>query len=77
MKDNRARIGELTYYSGIDDLTEMSEQDRIAWFERRFAYGSADGAKRGARAAAVQVGLDTGEPGPENLAEDGGQWRRI
>ena len=36
MKDNRARIGELTYYSGIDDLTALSEQDRIEWFEGRF-----------------------------------------
>ena len=36
MRDNRIRIGELTYYSGIDDLASMSEQEKIAWFKGRF-----------------------------------------
>ena len=36
MKDNRTRIGELTYYSGLDDLSSMSEPEKIAWFKGRF-----------------------------------------
>ena len=36
MKDNQPRVGELTYYSGLDDLSSMSESDKIAWFSGRF-----------------------------------------
>lgn len=36
MRDNRARIGELTYYSGLDDLASMSAEQKIAWFNGRF-----------------------------------------
>jgi hypothetical protein len=36
MKDNRTRVGELTYYSGLDDLSSMSESEKIAWFKGRF-----------------------------------------
>jgi hypothetical protein len=35
MRDNRIRIGEPTYYSGIDDLSTLSDRDRIAWFAGR------------------------------------------
>ncbi len=36
MKDNRTRIGEFDVYSGLDDLSSMSESEKIAWFKSRF-----------------------------------------
>lgn len=36
MRDNRVRIGELTYYSGLDDLSKASVPTKIAWFRHRF-----------------------------------------
>jgi hypothetical protein len=36
MRDNRTRIGELTYYSGLDDLSKADAPKKIAWFRGRF-----------------------------------------
>ena len=36
MRDNRTRIGELTYYSGLDNLSSADAQAKIEWFRGRF-----------------------------------------
>ena len=35
MRDNRVRAGQLTYYSGLDNLSGISDADKIAWFRGR------------------------------------------
>lgn len=36
MRDFRIRVGERTYYSGLDDLSKASDDERIRWFNNRF-----------------------------------------
>ena len=36
MRDGRTRAGELTYYSGLDDLSAASIEQKIRWFRGRF-----------------------------------------
>lgn len=36
MRDCRTRVGELTFYSGIDDLSGASQEKKIRWFRERF-----------------------------------------
>src|SRR5438309_8773742 len=32
MRDNRVRAGQFTYYSGLDNLSGISDADKITWF---------------------------------------------
>lgn len=36
MHDHRTRVGELTYYSGLDDLSGATPEKKIRWFRERF-----------------------------------------
>jgi len=35
MRDNRVRAGQFTYYSGLDNLSGVSDAGKIAWFAGR------------------------------------------
>ena len=35
MRDNRVRAGQFTYYSGLDNLSGISDAEKIVWFRGR------------------------------------------